>query len=134
MNHEKKNSTVPLKDIIEAKDYQVLIEKLAKRASGNASKGKYKDVIKRVYGLCKVKEDSLFLKEIDTLQIERNKIVHEKEVVNRDIDSISNAHTVIAQAIEILAESSLKKDIPGTYSCFERHDISIGNYSMESVN
>ena len=71
LNNEKKSATVPLGEIVEAKDYQILIESLAQKASGIASKGKYKEVVKRAYRLCAVSENSQFLEKINTLQIER---------------------------------------------------------------
>lgn len=117
-----------LADVIKAGDFNNLINSLAEKASNSAAKGKYSSVLARIFRLCKWKDTTGIKDKIDSIQADRNFIAHEKAINSRSIESISDTHSVVAHALEILAECAIKKKIPGRYTCVQRtHFLILGD-------
>jgi hypothetical protein len=112
--------TILLSDVVEAGDYNSLINALAEKASNSATKGKYSSVLARAIKLCKFEYNTEVKNNIDSIQADRNSIAHEKAISSRSIKSISEAHSIIADALEIFAECAIKKKIPGRYTCVRK--------------
>ncbi|SDU55373.1 hypothetical protein SAMN04489801_4335 [Pseudomonas mandelii] len=121
------SGVVFLADVVKAGDFNNLINSLAEKASNSAAKGKYSSVLARIFRLCKWKDTTGIKDKIDSIQADRNFIAHEKAINSRSIESISDAHSVVAHALEILAECAIKKNIPGRYTCVQRtHFLLLG--------
>ena len=108
--------TVPLADLVDSGDYSKFISELAERASAAASKGKYNESLKRASKLSKYEIDTEIFENIKELQVTRNKIVHEKNLPNLELEDIQNSHSIVSSTIEELCHMGIKKQLPGRYT------------------
>lgn len=108
---------VSLKEIIQTASHSELIAKLADKASSVASKGKYGDVYSRALSICGQSVESGLKAELNTLQVERNKYIHERQKLNAGINEVSKVHMLIDTAIEGLCNLGAIHGVPGSYTC-----------------
>jgi len=108
---------VALRDILQVESHTELIVRLADRAAGAASKGKYGQVYARAFALCGVPEDKELLQRLNSLQVERNKFIHERHRPDCGLNEVTEAHSIVDGAIEGLCELGVAKGIPGRYTC-----------------
>jgi hypothetical protein len=55
--------------------------------------------------------------QLDKLQTERNKFVHERHRPKVGLEDVKRAHSVVDATIVALCEIGAMKEIPGRYSC-----------------
>ncbi|MED5621877.1 hypothetical protein [Ideonella sp. BN130291] len=108
---------VPLKDVLQASSHDELVGALAKRAAGSASKGKYGAVFARATQLAGGTVDKAIVSRLNSLQTERNKLVHERHRPAIGLEEVLNAHATVDAAIDALCEIAVKAGMPGRYTC-----------------
>ncbi|WP_444924378.1 hypothetical protein ACJJH9_03870 [Microbulbifer sp. DLAB2-AF] len=108
--------TVQLKELVDSGDYMGFISSLAEKASSVASKGKYKESLKRAVSICKYNQAETIFDGIKEMQEIRNRIVHEKYLPSLDIDDLQRFHSVLSSVIESLCHMGIKKGLPGRYT------------------
>jgi len=124
---ENKKGLISLHEIINSGDFEKLICNLSEKASSAVSKGKYGEIISRAFKLCGIEKDDTLEKNINLVQAGRNKIVHEKEVVSREVKDVSDAQGIIAEALEALVKCAQHKKIPGRYTCVTPEKVLFAN-------
>ncbi|PTB19117.1 hypothetical protein C9I57_18900 [Trinickia symbiotica] len=117
LGKEKQLGVVQLSDVVEAGDYHRLLHRLAQRAAANATKGKYGDILARAFKIAGSPNDRDLTDRLNGVQMERNRVVHEKEVLQRDVKALDATHSILADAIGSLAQLALNLDVPGSYTC-----------------
>lgn len=108
---------VPLRDILQVSSHSELIARLADRASGVASKGKYGQVYGRAQALCSQAGDKDLMQSLNRLQSDRNRYIHERHRPNVGMKEVKDAHAVVDTAVERLCELAVMKQVPGRYTC-----------------
>lgn len=116
---EESRGNVPLKDILQALSHAELVERLADRASSVASKGKYGQVYLRALSLSGRNGGSDLVEKLNTLQVDRNKFVHERHRPVVGIENVRAAHVVVDDAIENLCWAGVGLEVPGKYTCVQ---------------
>lgn len=111
---------ISLKEVLEVDTYKSLISSLAKKTAASASKGKYSQIHSRIARLCKEKIDDGIIKKLDRLQVERNKIVHEKYSKSWDLVEMGKSEVIVSEAIEQLCHFGIKNGIVGKYTCINK--------------
>ncbi|MDN3224587.1 hypothetical protein [Pseudomonas nunensis] len=124
---EKQKGQIPLLDIVNMGDYKKLIEDLSLKSASIASKGKYGMVLARAHKLCGLEKDEKIVGQINKIQGDRNKIVHEKKVVGRKVSDVAEVHAVIAECLEALIKCAIQKKIDGRYTCFTGENVFVAD-------
>lgn len=132
VGEEKNRGTIKLNDLISSGGYEDFIETTSEKSSSVAAKGKYGQILIRASKLCKSNIDEDIVKNINALQSQRNKIIHEKNFSPFDLVDIEVAQSLVATVIEIFCELALKKDVPGRYTCI-RPEIIVEMRSLALV-
>ena len=114
---EDSRGCVPLKEILQVVSHGELIGRLAHTASGNASKGKYGQVFLRALTCSGFSCDKDLIEKLNVLQVERNKLVHERHRPNVGMEEVRQAHRVIDEAIESLCRSGVDAGVHGRFTC-----------------
>ncbi len=118
------NGTILLKEIINAESYDEIVSNTADKAANSASKGKYGDFIKRAAKSTRLDFNQDIVVQLNTLQLLRNRIIHEKHITPLTIDELSTAQSTVSASIEFLCRCAINKDVPGKYSCINPIQIS----------
>jgi hypothetical protein len=111
---------VSLKEILKSKSHEDLIFNLAENAASKASKGKYGDILNRISKLCNEEKCKKISGQLNELQAERNKIIHNKYSKERELQEIASKQEIVSTAITIMCGYGVLKKIPGCYSCINR--------------
>ncbi|WP_085297002.1 HEPN domain-containing protein [Cognaticolwellia mytili] len=120
---EDNKGLVSLKEMLKVDTYQDLMNSLAEKAASSASKGKYGLVLSKIAKLCKEDVDSKLVIDLNQLQAQRNKIVHEKLSKDWNLGDIEVAESTVSKVIEQVCRFGLKRDIPGLYSCVDNKTV-----------
>lgn len=135
LGSENQKGLISLSEIIDSGDFKNLIDNLSDKAANIASKGKYGEVLRRAFKICGLEKNEQFTTKINKIQNERNKIVHEKKVITREVNDVGNAHAIIAEALELLIKCALHKNITGRYTCINPDsEYNITNVTIASTN
>ncbi len=122
---ENARGHVSLKEVLRADSYIDLLGSLAQKAASSASKGKYSQVLIRIAQLCKDDINKDIVKNLDQLQNERNKIVHEKYSKTWQLADIQDAENIVSEVIEQICHYGMNNDIPGKYSCVSNENTMV---------
>lgn len=114
---EDSRGHVPLKEILQAASHNELIGRLAHTAAGTASKGKYGQVFLRALTCSGFSCDKDLIEKLNALQVERNKLVHERHRPNVGMEEVLQAHLVVDEAIESFCRSGVDAGVHGRFTC-----------------
>lgn len=114
---ENSRGHIPLKEVLQVSSHADLLARLAHTASGTASKGKYGQVYIRALSCSGSGGDKDLVEKLNSLQVERNKFVHERHRPNVGMDEVLKAHLVVDETIQALCKAGVDAGVPGRYTC-----------------
>lgn len=117
LSNDKSKGQVDIKEIIEAGEYEQLIENLAKKSSTIITKGKYGVILKRLSTLAKYEKDENLIDSLNEIQTKRNLIVHVKKKLSIDSNEVGHTYDIFANSIKFYCKVACAKKIPGYYTC-----------------
>lgn len=117
LGYENSRGHIPLKDVLQVSSHSQLLGKLARTAAGTASKGKYGQIYIRALTCSGFNSDKVLTEKLNLLQIERNKLIHERHRPSVGKEEVRLAHLVIDEAIEGLCRIGVDAGVPGRFTC-----------------
>ncbi len=101
---EETKGHVSLKEILKVKSYQELLSNLASRAASVATKGEYGQVLIKISKLCNESSPKELAERLNSLQLNRNKIIHEKHARPWAINHPAASYRVLKRKERQLSE------------------------------
>lgn len=130
---EDSRGKVPLREILEVSSHSDLLARLARTASGTASKGKYGQVYERALSCSGSSASKIQTEKLNLLQIERNNFIHERHRPSVGMEEVDLAHLVIDGAIQGLCQAGVDAGVLGRFTCTNpAFEITIQNIVIEA--
>jgi hypothetical protein len=117
LGSEDSRGHIPLKEILQVSSHADLLARLAHMASGTASKGKYGQVYARALSCSGTSGGKVQTEKLNSLQVERNKFIHERHRPSVGMEEVRLAHLVVDETIQGLCQAAVDVGVPGRFTC-----------------